>query len=321
MIAAGSGHRDGSDRKQLGRGVYGILLTSYGAGDRVHVDDLSSQADFVAATAHGIVWPVLASEFYLMGREEIEAGFAAVAAGNGGCVPFVAGVSQLTTRDAVRLAEAAAAAGADAVIAMAPFMKRASDGELVEHFRAIAGSGLPIVVQNAAWLGGAGTLTAGQLRELADSVPLTRHLKEEAPPLPQTISSMLAAAPGVFEHVYAGGAGRFLLDELRRGASGTMVASEWVDLAAVIFDLYERGAAVEARRLHGSLLQGINVEAAYGMAGAREVLHRRGVIRSTAGRSTGGQHMDGDAVAEIEAVLAHLADVLPWPGRSVEGVE
>lgn len=321
MTGTQNGHADGTGRKQLGRGVYGILLTSYGPGDRVDLDDLSSQAAFVAATAHGIVWPVLASEFYLMSREEIEAGLPAVAAGNGGRLPFVAGVSQLTTRDAVRLAEAAAAAGADAVIAMAPFMKRASDREVVEHFEAIAAAGLPVVVQNAAWLGGAGTLTAAQLQELAASVPLVRHLKEEAPPLPQTISKVLAAAAGVFEHVYAGGAGRFLIDELRRGASGTMVASEWVDLAATVFDLYEQGAEMEARRLHASLLQGINVEAAYGMAGAREVLLRRGIVRSTAGRSTADAGIDADAGAEIDAVLAHLADKLPWPARAVEDVQ
>lgn len=55
-------------------------------------------------------------------------------------------------------------AGADAVIAMPPFLKKASGPELTHHFQAIADVGLPVIVQNAAWLTGAGTLTAEQLR-------------------------------------------------------------------------------------------------------------------------------------------------------------
>ena len=94
------------------RGLYGILLTTYTAQDNPEYEDLASQADFVAATAQGIVWPVLASEFYLMDDEERAGGFPAVAAGCRKRVPFVAGVSNTTTRGAARLAEAAAKAGA-----------------------------------------------------------------------------------------------------------------------------------------------------------------------------------------------------------------
>ena len=89
------------------RGLYGILLTSYSGDDRVYLDDLSSQADFVASTAQGIVWPVLASEFFLMSGDERAAGYPAVAAGCRGRVPFVAGVSATTTAGAARLAESA----------------------------------------------------------------------------------------------------------------------------------------------------------------------------------------------------------------------
>src|SRR5579885_750957 len=165
----------------LGRGVHGILLTTYDPHDHVNLDDLAAQADFVAGTAQGVVWPVLASEFFLLSPREIADAFSSVAAGVAGRVPFVAGVSALTTGDATVLAEAGARSGADAVIAMPPFIKKASGAHLVAHFRAIAAAGLPIVVQNAIWLTGAGTLTIDELRLLAEAVPEVRYLKEEAP--------------------------------------------------------------------------------------------------------------------------------------------
>jgi dihydrodipicolinate synthase/N-acetylneuraminate lyase len=83
---------------ELARGLYGILLTTYTERDEVDARDLETQADFVAATAQGIVWPVLASEFYLMSDQERAEHYAAVVAGSRRRVPFIAGVSATTTR-------------------------------------------------------------------------------------------------------------------------------------------------------------------------------------------------------------------------------
>jgi dihydrodipicolinate synthase/N-acetylneuraminate lyase len=297
----------------IARGAYGILLTTYTAADAVHLDDLSAQADFVASTAQGVVWPVLASEFFLMNPLEIQEGFPAVADGNRGRVPFVAGVSAQTTRDAAMLAAAAARAGADAVVAMPPFLKRASGQALLQHFQAIAEAGLPIVVQNAEWLAGSGKLGTDELRQLAAAIPLIQHLKEEAPVLPQTISRALTALPGVFTHVFGGGGGRYLLDELHRGGSGTMLACEWADVFGAVAALAEAGDMAEARRLHGVALTGVNLEAAYGMAGAREVLRRRTITRSVLSRYSSEADLDRFALDEIAEALQFLAPYLRWP--------
>ncbi len=301
------------------RGVFGILLTTYTDRDEVCLDDLTSQADFVASTAQGIVWPVLASEFYLMDNDERMAGYPAVAAGNRKRVPVVAGVSSTTTRSAAKLAEAAARAGADAVIALAPYMKNATPAELVRHFEAIAGAGLPIFVQNAAYLTGACTLTPADLRMLAEKIPLIQYLKEEAPVLPQTISKILSQVPGTFKGVFGGGGARFLIDELNRGGAGNMPACEWADVFGYVFDLYEHGERSEARRIHVAALQGMNLEAAYGMIGAREVLKRRGILRSTTSRYSTQADLDRDALAEVDAVLEFLGPYLRWPNHPLRG--
>ncbi|HVC32730.1 MAG TPA: dihydrodipicolinate synthase family protein [Chloroflexota bacterium] len=295
------------------RGIFGILLTTYSESDEVSLDDLTSQADFVAATAQGIVWPVLASEFYLLDNDERAAGYPAVVAGNGGRVPFVAGVSSPTTRSAAKLAEAAAKAGADAVIAMAPYMKRATPSELTRHFAAIAAAGLPVFIQNAAYLSGACTLTPDDLRRLTGEIPQIQYLKEEAPVLPQTISNILEKVPGVFRGVFGGGGARFLIDELNRGGAGNMPACEWADVFGHAFALYEQGEIEAARRVHVAALQGMNFEAAYGMVGAAEALHRRGILRSTHSRYATPRTFDAAASAELDAVLQFLGPYLRWP--------
>ncbi|MGH7920301.1 MAG: dihydrodipicolinate synthase family protein [Candidatus Dormibacteraceae bacterium] len=297
---------------EIAPGAYGILLTTYDEDDQVLDRDLAAQAEFVAATAQGVVWPVMASEFYVLAADEIEAGFPVVAGGVGGRVPFVAGVSQLTTRDAVRLTRAAARAGADAVIAMAPFIRKAVGEDLLAYFQAIAEVGLPVVVQNHSAFGMTGALSADELRRLAERIPGVRYLKEEAPVLPQTISRALERLPGLYGEVFSGGGGRFLVDELRRGGSGTMAACELVDLLGAVYSAYARGDEPEARRLHDAALPGIVLEMAYGMPGAKEVMRRRGVTRSVRSRLGAGSQLDEAARREIDTVLERLAGVLPW---------
>ncbi len=300
------------------RGVYGILLTTYVDRDEVDTQDLAAEADFVASTAQGIVWPVMASEFYIMADEEKVPGYAAVVAGNRHRVPFVAGVTSLTTRGAAKLAEAAAKAGAEAVIAMAPYMKKASSDELVKHFQAIAGAGLPVFIQNAAWLAGAGNLGVAELRMLAEKIPQVQYLKEETPPMLQNVSKVLREMPGLYKGVFAGGGARWLMDELNRGAAGNMPACEWADVFGHAFDLWEKGEKAEARRIHAAALAGYNVELAYSAAGNREVLKRRGVIRSTNSRySAKGGGLEPEAIAEIEATIEFLSPYFRWPDHKL----
>jgi 4-hydroxy-tetrahydrodipicolinate synthase len=60
----------------------------------------------------------------------------------------IPGVGAYGAREAVRWAEQAAAAGADAVLALPPNSYRADDDTVVEHYRAVASVGLPVVAYN-----------------------------------------------------------------------------------------------------------------------------------------------------------------------------
>lgn len=60
----------------------------------------------------------------------------------------IPGVAAYGSRDAVRWAEQAAAAGAPAVMALPPNAYRANEQSVIEHYRAVASVGLPVVAYN-----------------------------------------------------------------------------------------------------------------------------------------------------------------------------
>jgi 4-hydroxy-tetrahydrodipicolinate synthase len=107
-----------------------------------------------------------------------------------------------------------------------------------------------------------------------------------------------------------GMAGRFLLEEYRRGACGTMPACEVADAHVQVWDALERGDSDTARRLHTQLLPLLNYEAMYSFTIYKEVLLRRGVIRSAKTRVPGAGQLDAENHRELDALLRDLEPLL-----------
>ncbi len=111
--------------KQLPKweGVFAILVTPFHHDLSLDLEGLNSQVEFcLESNVHGIVAPVVASEFFTLSDDERLQIFQTVAKRIDGNVPFVAGVAGVSIPHAVMLAEAAADAGADALIAMPPHL-------------------------------------------------------------------------------------------------------------------------------------------------------------------------------------------------------
>jgi 4-hydroxy-tetrahydrodipicolinate synthase len=105
-------------------------------------------------------------------------------------------------------------------------------------------------------------------------------------------------------------AGRFLLEEFRRGACGTMPACEVVDAHVLVWNALDRGNCEEARRLHTQLLPLLNYEAMYSYTIYKEVLYRRGVIRSPRTRVPGSARLDAENGRELDFLLRDLEPLL-----------
>lgn len=293
-------------------GVYPIVATPFRPDGAPDMGDLARLVDWIVrAGADGIVFPGVASEFETLEEDERRALVEAVAKANAGRVPYVVGVSSADAATSASLALHANSAGAAAVMAMLPpALKDAPDAQ-IDYYRRIAAAGVPIILQNAPPPAGCG-LAPERAAAIVGEVPGVAYVKEETLPCGQRITKLVALAPKGLRGVFGGAGGRYITDELARGACGTMPACELADLHVKQFAAHRAGDAKGVRRWFDRMLPLLNFQAVFRMAMTKEVLKRRGVIRSTHVRAAGPRLDEGD-LRELDAMLAELGDLMPLP--------
>lgn len=303
----GGAHLEGSFR-----GVFAIPPTPFDDADNVDERSLRRCIDFcVAAGVHGIVAPVNASEsMALTDAERLRVAEIIVEQANGR-VPVVIGVSGVSTASSVLYTRHAATMGTDAVIAMPPYVKHPPADEIYAFYRAVAraAEGLPVWIQD--YVAPIGTPMASPLLcKMLREIPGVDFLKEETLYAPQVMTALRALAGDSLKGMMGGMAGRFLLEEYRRGACGTMPACEVADAHVHVWNALERGDNDEARQLYTRLLPLLNYEAMYSFTVYKEVLLRRGVIASTRTRVSGAGRLDAENGRELDLLLRDLAPLL-----------
>lgn len=280
------------------RGVFGLLPTPYQEDYEIHIPDLKAVAEFCCRTGqHGIVWPVMVGEFYFLGEEERIRGLDAVLETVNGRLPVVFGCSGVSLPQVVLFARAAQKAGADSIIAMAP--ARTNQAIAIEMYKRMADvfDG-PIMVQNA---DAYAPLTGEQIAKLVEDVPSIEYIKEERQPGPKHIAEVAQLVGDRVKCIFGGAAGKFLPDELTRGADGCMPACEVADVLTKIQELWWAGDQEAARELHRRLLPLIQLETHPFM---RYILKRRGVFSNTIGRAPeGAQALNAEDKAEISRLI------------------
>jgi 4-hydroxy-tetrahydrodipicolinate synthase len=291
-------------------GVFPVLPTPFtpeGAPDRAAFLRL---ADFaIEAGVDGVVFPGMASEVETLSAAERAELVAALGAHLGGRVPFVVGASHADPAESAARAREGQAAGALAAMIMAP---PACGGDVAKHVAyyaavAEAAPGIAIMLQNAPAPNGAG-LPPESVAAVAAGVPAIRTVKEETLPCGQHVTRILAAAKGL-DGVMGGAGARFVLDELARGACGTMPALELADAHAALWAAWKRGDRAEARRIYTLTLPLLAFQMTFRVRATKEVLKRRGLLAHTGARAAGPKLDEGD-LAEIGELLATAAPTL-----------
>ena len=290
-------------------GIFTIPVTPFDDGGDLDLDSLRRELDFcLSAGAHGIVHPVMASEWFTLTDEERFRVLPLVADHIAGRVPFVAGVSGVSVQAASRFASAARDAGAAAVIAMPPALARLSPADLLGYYEAISQAAqLPVCIQNAP----IAPISPDLVGRLVSDVEHVHYVKEEVEPAHHNIRRRIEAGDAKVWGVFGGAGGQNFIDELARGASGTMPAPHFTDILARIYDLYSEGDQAAARELHTQLMPGLQRERLSGVPFDKEVLVRRGVIRSARTRGA-GTPLDAYDLKELDALWPHLEPLFSW---------
>lgn len=303
-----NGRTSGQDRI---RGVFAIPVTPFDAAGELDEASLRRCVDFcVDAGAHGIVAPVNASEFFTLTEAERKRVVEVVVEQAAGRRPVVAGVTGSSTQVAVLMARHAGSVGADSVMAMPPFVRHPGPDEIVEFYAAVAeAASVPVWVQNH--IAPMGTpMTAQLVARLVTEIPGVEYLKEETALAPQVMSQAKALAGDALKGMMGGMAGRYLLDEYRRGATGTMPACEVVDAHVAVWDALELGDESTARELFRLLLPLLNIESMYSFVVYKEVLCRRGIIANPKTRAPGAPVLDEPSSRELDQILRDLSPLL-----------
>jgi 4-hydroxy-tetrahydrodipicolinate synthase len=251
------------------RGIFPIVQTPFHADGSLDPETLAKETQFLLRCGvQGMAWPQLASEFWSLSAEERTRGAEALlAAGKGRGAKLVIGVQADDADVSVRLAKHAAAHGADALISLPP----AGIG-LAEFFAKIAAAapGLPVFLQAV------GKISVDEVIALSRAVPAVRFVKDEAGVTLPRISEFREKAPEL--GVFTGAHGRTLIDELLRGASGSMPAAGPADLYTKAFVLWEKGKQREAALAFARAAVFVPEFEQYGIEGLKYLLVLRGVF-------------------------------------------
>lgn len=297
------------------RGLFAIPVTPFKDDGALDEESLRSLIAFsLAAGTHGIVTPVNASEFTTLSADERRLVTRVAVqetdrAGARGRVPVVIGVGARTTDDAVGFACYAQDAGADAVISMPAYGSELNEQGIYDFYAALADAvSIPVYVQNHERTPGSpGTsMSAEFLARLCREIDGVRYIKEESLNTGYKIVKTLELAGEHCWGIMGGKAGRYVLDEHRRGACGTMPACESADVHAQLWNILDAGREEEARGVFKELLPLLNYEALFGTAVYKEVLYRRRVIASPHQRLP-GPSLDRYDHAELDLILADLS--------------
>ncbi len=121
-------------------------------------------------------------------------------------------------------------------------------------------------------------MSAPMLARLADSIPNARYLKLEDPPLMEKIGAIRALTDQF--QIFGGLGGMFLLEELRRGASGTMTGFAFSEVLVAVYQAFKAGRMGDAEAIFDRYLPLIRYEnqPIINLTIRKEMLYRRGAI-------------------------------------------
>lgn len=299
-------------RKESGsssyRGVFGILPTPFQENGQLDEDSLKNIVDFcIEAGAHGIATPVNASEFTSLTDEERIRIVKIVTGRAAGRIPVIAGVAGCSAEHAAYLTEKAVAAGADSLMAMPPYIRKCTQEEIIDYYLAIdaVSGGLPIWIQNN--MPPVGTVMQPALMD--DIILRAKnicYIKEECNPSGHFMTEMFELKNMKLRGIFGGMAAKYIMDEFARGAAGTMPACEVCDAHVKLWEKLEEKNEPGARAIFNQMLPLLNMECIYGSVVYKEVLYRRGIIRTPVLRKCGNFPLDDFDRKELTQILEDM---------------
>jgi 4-hydroxy-tetrahydrodipicolinate synthase len=307
-------------------GVYIISVTPFtdeGAIDWPSVDTLVEF--YIGKGVSGVTILGMMGEAQKLAEEESAAFAKNFIAQVAGRVPVVVGVSHAGTDNLVRLAKSVMDAGAGGVM-IAPAAGLKTEAQIRDYFAAVfarLGPSVPVCFQDYP-LGTGVNISVATFLELVDAHPSLVMFKHEDWPGLRKLGQVRRACDGTARRrisILCGNGGLYLPQELHRGADGAMTGFAYPEMLVELCATFAAGRPDEAEDVFDTYLPLVRHEQqiGVGLAIRKEILRRRGAIRSSAVRAP-GPRLDRDDVVELERLIARLEKRLAALPKRASGI-
>ncbi len=302
------------------KGVYIIAATPFTDDGALDLQSVDTLTDFyLRCGVHGFTLLGMMGEAHKLTADESIAVVNRVIARVQGRQVIV-GVSHAGLENVRRLSHEVMIAGAAGVMVAPPPGLKGDDGiynYYAQVFKAL-GPDIPVVYQDYPQTTGV-YLPAPVLERLVDDFKQLVMLKHEDAPGLAKLTRIREGErkPGRRRvSILVGNGGLYYPQEMRRGADGAMTGFAWPEMLVQVYDLFAAGKAEEAEDLFDIYLPLVRheVQPAIGLALRKEVLFRRGAIRSPMQRAPGSSLTAADR-AELDSLIERLDRRLAASGR------
>lgn len=285
------------------QGVFPILITPFTEDEEIDIESLERLVAFnIQAGVHGL-GIALASEIFKLNESERDIVIRTVIYQAGGRVPVVVNTGAASTRLTIQYSQRAQELGADAVMILPP---QTSRSETLAYYKAVSNSiGVPIFIQDTP----TASVNADLAYQIASMCEHVRYIKVESVPVTKQVSAMVDQANQLLT-VFGGAGGGYFIEEMRRGAVGTMPHSSQPESFVRVWDLYQQGdehAATEVFYREILPFRRIATEGdGLSVALHKILLHRRGIIASARVRSPAQPSLHPMAQRELNTLMDQL---------------
>ena len=292
-------------------GVWNIVPTPFHPDEALDVDSLGTLTEFVVASGvDGMTILGVLGEGAKVTDSERSAIIDAVLTRANGRVPVCVTVSAASGFRAVEYAREARAKGAQSVMLSAPPLSRPNDDAVRRHYLRVAEAvpELPVVIQDLPTLGV--WMTAELIGRMASEAPNLRVVKLEEEPTAPKVGRLIAA--NLELRVLGGLGGEMLIEELRRGAVGTMTGFGYPEVLVAIMRDWRAGnemAAVERFHRWMPLIRFENQQL-LNLPIRKRIYMRRGAIASDKLRAP-GPLLDQQTISDLDDLIARVQSDLP----------
>lgn len=308
------------------KGVFIIAATPFTDDGALDLQSVDSLTDFyLGCGVHGFTLLGMMGEAHkLTAEESITVVNRVIGRAQGRQV--IVGVSHAGLENVRRLSHEAMIAGAAGVMVAPPPGLKGDDGiynYYAQVFQAL-GPDIPVVYQDYPQTTGV-YLPPPVFERLVDDFKQLVMLKHEDAPGLAKLTRIRDGEkkPGRRRvSILVGNGGLYYPQEMRRGADGAMTGFAWPEMLVQVYDLFAKGKPEEAEDLFDLYLPLVRheVQPAIGLALRKEVLFRRGAIKSPRQRAPGSSLTAADK-AELDSLIARLERRLAGAGRMPKAAE